>query len=80
MTGQELIKLWELYPEIGELYEHYNGILLEDDLAWKEFADIAEGFLRSSRSELKTRLILETVQQIEKNCKKRKGIGGSKHV
>lgn len=33
MTGKELTKLWELYPEIRELYEHYNGILLEDDSA-----------------------------------------------
>lgn len=27
MTGQELTKLWELYPEARNLYEQYNGIL-----------------------------------------------------
>ena len=36
MTGQELTKLWELYPEARNLYEQYNGILVEDDPAWKE--------------------------------------------
>lgn len=33
MTGQELTKLWELYPEARNLYEQYNGILVEDDPA-----------------------------------------------
>lgn len=36
MTGKELEKLWELYPEVRELYEQYNDILVEDDQAWKE--------------------------------------------
>ena len=36
MTGREAMKLWELYPEVRNLYEEYNGILLEDDFAWKE--------------------------------------------
>jgi len=74
MTGQELIKLWELYPEVRALYEHYNGIMIEDDAAWKELADIAEELIQSSTTELKTTVILETVQQIEKIARKRKGI------
>lgn len=74
MTGQELTKLWELYPEVRELYEHYNGIMIEDDVAWKELADIAGKLIQSSTTELKTTVILETVQQIEKIARKRKGI------
>ena len=74
MTGQELTKLWELYPEVRELYEHYNGIMIEDDVAWKELADIAGELIQSSTTELKTTVILETVQQIEKIARKRKGI------
>lgn len=42
MTGQELIKLWELYPEARNLYEQYNGILVEDDPVWKELTGTAE--------------------------------------
>jgi hypothetical protein len=74
MTGQELTKLWELYPEVRELYEHYNGIMIKDDVAWKELADIAGELIQSSTTELKTTVILETVQQIEKIARKRKGI------
>lgn len=71
MTGQELIKLWEVYPEVRELYEHYNGIMIEDDVTWKELADIAGELIQSSATELKTLVILETVQQIEKIARKR---------
>lgn len=42
MTGREAMKLWELYPEVRNLYEEYNGILLEDDFAWKELTEKAE--------------------------------------
>lgn len=58
MTGKELEKLWELYPEVRELYEQYNDILVEDDQAWKEL-------IRQSNTDLKTTVILETVRQLE---------------
>ena len=48
MTGQELIKLWELYPEARNLYEQYNGILVEDDPAWKELTGTAEALIRKN--------------------------------
>lgn len=35
LTPQERKILWEEYPEIRELYEEYNSILLEDDTAWE---------------------------------------------
>ncbi|MDO5797501.1 MAG: hypothetical protein Q4Q33_00505 [Eubacteriales bacterium] len=71
MTGKELLKLWELYPEARELYEQYNDILLEDDTAWKELTDTAEDLIRKSGTELYTTVILETVRQLEILTKRR---------
>ena len=65
MTGKELEKLWELYPEVRELYEQYNDILVEDDQAWKELTGRAEELIRQSNTDLKTTVILETVRQLE---------------
>lgn len=72
MTGQELIKLWELYPEVRNLYEQYNDILVEDDAAWKELTGIAEELIQKSNTELYTTVILETVRQLEYLAKRRK--------
>lgn len=72
MTGQELTKLWELYPEVRELYEQYNDILVEDDQAWKELTGKAEELIRQSKTDLKTTVILETVRQLESLAKRRK--------
>lgn len=44
------MKLWELYPEVRNLYEEYNGILLEDDFAWKELTEKAEQLIRESEA------------------------------
>ena len=57
MTGQELTKLWELYPEARNLYEQYNGILVEDDPVWKELTGTAEALIRKSNTELCTTVI-----------------------
>lgn len=65
MTGKELEKLWELYPEVRELYEQYNDILVEDDQAWKELTGRAEELIRQSNTDLKTTVILETGRQLE---------------
>ena len=46
MTGREAVKLWELYPDVRNLYEEYNGILLGDDVAWKELTEKAEATLK----------------------------------
>ena len=72
MTGQELVKFWELYPEVRELYEQYNDILVEDDQAWKELTGRAEELIRQSKTDLKTTVILETVRQLEYLAKRRK--------
>lgn len=71
MTGKELEKLWELYPDARELYEQYNDILLEDDVAWKELTGTAEDLIRKSGTELYTAVILETVRQLEILAKRR---------
>ncbi len=71
MTGKELLKLWELYPEARSLYEQYNDILLEDDAAWKELTGTAEEFIRKSGIELYATVILETVRQLEILAKRR---------
>lgn len=71
MTGKELTKLWELYPEAREVYEQYNDILLEDDAAWKEVTGTAENLIRKSSTELYTTVILETVRQLEILAKRR---------
>ena len=71
MTGKELLKLWELYPEARELYEQYNDILLEDDSAWKELTDTAKDLIQKSGTELCTTVILETVRQLEILAKRR---------
>lgn len=71
MTGCEAVKLWELYPDVRNLYEEYNGILLEDDAAWKELTEKAEATLKElGCSELKQQLILFTVAELERIAKK----------
>lgn len=72
MTGKELLKLWELYPEARELYEQYNDILLEDDSAWKELTGTAKDLIQKSGTELCTMVILETVRQLEYLAKRRR--------
>lgn len=71
MTGQELTKLWELYPEARGLYEQYNDILIEDVQSWKELAARAEELLQQSSTDLKTTVVLETVRQLECLARKR---------
>lgn len=35
VTAEERKKLWNQYPEVQELFEEFNGTLLEDDQAWE---------------------------------------------
>lgn len=67
------MKLWELYPEVRNLYEEYNGILLEDDSAWKELTEKAEGLIRESETtDIKKNLILYTVAELERIARRKK--------
>lgn len=66
------MKLWELYPEVRNLYEEYNGILLEDDSAWKELTEKAEGLIRESETtDIKKNLILYTVAELERIARRK---------
>lgn len=72
MTGCEAKSLWNLYPDVRSLFEEYNDILLEDDLAWKDLTEQAEAMIRdSSCTDLKEKLILYTVAELERIARKR---------
>lgn len=65
------MKLWELYPEVRNLYEEYNGILLEDDSDWKELTEKAEQLITESMGTgMKGALVLYTVAELERIAKK----------
>lgn len=72
MTGREAVKLWELYPDVRNLYEECNGILLEDDLAWKELTEKAEQLIgESETTDVKKDLILYTVEELERIARRK---------
>lgn len=74
MTGCEAKSLWNLYPDVRSLFEEYNDILLEDDPAWKDLTEQAEAMIRDPGcTELKEKLILYTVAELERMAKKRRG-------
>ena len=65
---------WEPYLDVLKLYEKYNDILLEDDPAWKDLTTRAEAMIQdTSCTELKEKLILYTVAELERIARKRGG-------
>lgn len=74
MTGREAKSLWSLYSDVRSLFEKYNDILLEDDPAWKDLTEQAEAMIRDPGcTELKEKLILYTVAELERMAKRRRG-------
>lgn len=72
MTGHEAMNLWELYPDVRNLYEEYNGILLDDDVAWKELTEKAEQLIgESETTDVKKDLILYTVEELERIARRK---------
>ena len=72
MTGAEMQKLWELYPDVRSLYGQYNEICLEDDAAWKELAKKAEAMIgEPGCTELKQQAILYVVEELERIARRR---------
>ena len=72
MTGAEIKKLWELYPEVRNLYEQYNGIREEDEPDWKALTEQAEAMIRETGcTKLKEQAILYTVAELERIAKRR---------
>lgn len=75
MTNAERQFLWSQYPEIQEMFEEYNGILLEDDIAWEdvvnrchEIRDIYRGTVGVEAA------LIDASYQLEILAKKRSGI------
>lgn len=63
---------WEPYMDVLRLFEKYSGILLEDDPAWKDLTEQAEAMIRDPGcTELKEKLILYTVAELERIARKR---------
>ena len=74
MTGHELKKLWELYPDVRSLYEQYNGIPLEDDTSWAALTERANEMLKAPDcTELKKQVVFQTVAELERITRKRCG-------
>ncbi len=74
MTGREAKSLWSLYSDVRSLFVGYNGIFLEDDPAWKDLTEQAESMIRDPGcTELKEKLILYTVAELERMAEKRRG-------
>lgn len=72
MTGRETKSLWNLYPDVRSLFGEYNDILLEDDPAWKELTEQAEAMIQDpSCTELKEKLILYTLAELERIARKK---------
>lgn len=74
MTAAERQFLWNQYPEVREMFEEYNSILLEDDGAWERLVsrchEIADSYHGNSFVEM---LLSDAAYQLEKLAKKRQG-------
>lgn len=73
ITAEERKKLWNQYPEVQELFEEFNGTLLEDDQAWERLVRkcyrIREQYYRSKIIEI---LLADAAHELENIAKKRR--------
>lgn len=73
VTAEERKKLWNQYPEVQELFEEFNGTLLEDDQAWERLVRrchrIQERYYQSKILEI---LLADAVHELENIAKKRR--------
>lgn len=73
MTNLTRETLWEQYPEVREMFEEYNGILLEDDHSWERLVNRCHEILDSHNGDKDAEdILLDTVHQLEKIAKKRR--------
>lgn len=74
MTTAERRFLWNQYPEVMEMFEEYNSILLEDDGAWERMVirchEIADSYHGNKIVEM---LLSDAAYQLEMIAKKRRG-------
>ncbi len=73
LTPQERKILWEEYPEIRELYEEYNSILLEDNGAWGRIVERCHQIREQHQTQQVEAALLDVVWQLESLAKKRRG-------
>ena len=72
LTPQERKILWEEYPEVQELYEEYNSILLEDNGAWGRIAERCCQIREQHQTQQAEAALLDVVWQLECLAKKRR--------
>lgn len=72
ISKEERQKLWELYPEVQELFEQYNGIRLEDDQGWEALVKQCEKIHEKHPTKTMEMLLCDTASQLERLAKKRK--------
>ena len=72
LTPQERKILWEEYPEVQELYEEYNSILLEDNGAWGRIAERCCQIREQHQTQQAEVAFLDAVWQLECLAKKRR--------
>ena len=73
LTLQERKALWEEYPEVQEMYEEYNGILLEDDRSWERVAERGH-LIREQYQTIQVEIaLLDVVWQLECLAKRKRG-------
>lgn len=72
LTPQERKILWEEYPEVQELYEEYNSILLEDNGAWGRIAERCCQIREQHQTQQAEVALLDVVWQLECLAKKRR--------
>lgn len=73
MTSAERQFLWSQYPEIREMFEEYNGLLLEDDPEWVRLVAKSheiQGIYAGNKAV--DAALLDAVAQLEKLARKRR--------
>lgn len=72
ISREERKKLWELYPEIRELFEEFNYTLLEDDRTWERVADKCHEIREKyPEGKLVETALSDVAYELEKIAKKR---------
>lgn len=74
MTNLEREALWEQYPEVREMFEEYNDILLEDDSSWERLIngchEIAESY---GNTPIVETVVSDAAYQLEQIARRRHG-------
>lgn len=73
MTAEERRFLWNQYPEVREMFEEYNSILMEDDGAWGRLVDRCHEIAdRYHGNKVVKMLLSDAAYQLEMIAKKRR--------